>query len=250
MTSCPEGEESIIVTGPSGGKFKKCVPLAEIRAMSNFICSAPEGSVPQFEMQVPKIIRHKYLEDNRNYTLVPFFDDNTVFSNSKCIQTEETEHFVIFRGSLEGRDECQINHWIEYQNDSLFDLYTGTIGYDDLTGTIGERQNVIYRKGAHYEFECRVKRTQTVTNDIFPFVDGRRPVTLLSDVTETDFEMVRCTDETCTEINTNGVIDISPDSMDDPMVFFKVKFENLSNIALLKLDSIVNLLVQIFTKNF
>ena len=222
VSECPAGQHSIIVTGDSGGKFKKCVSIAEIRQMSNFICSSPEGATPQFEMQVPKIIRHKYLTDTRNYTLIPFFDEGVKFESSNCIQSEESEHFVTFKGALEGQGACQINHWIEYEGDALFDVYTATVGYDDLTGEIGVGQTIIYRKGAHYEFECRVKRTGTVTNNMFPFVDGRRPVTIVNDETETEFEMVRCSDSTCAQTQTNGVIDISPDSMDDPLVWFKV----------------------------
>ena len=96
VSECYPGQESVIVTGASGGKFKKCIDIAEIRQMSEFICSSPEGATPQFEMQVPKVMRHKYLTDNRNYTLVPFFDENLSFENSNCVQSEETEHFVIF----------------------------------------------------------------------------------------------------------------------------------------------------------
>ena len=230
VSQCPPGQDSIIVTGASGGKFKKCTDIAEIRQMSNFICSSPEGKTPQFEMQVPKIMRHKYLPDERNYTLVPFYNEEVSFDLSNCVATEETEHFIIFRGSLEAREECQINHWIEYEDAGLFDVYTATVGYDDLTGPIGNGQTVVYRKGAHYQFECRVKQTATVTNDVFPFVDGRRPVTVVHDETETQFEMVRCTDSSCTEVETNGVIDISPDSLDDPMVWFKVSVEKLGEL--------------------
>ena len=227
VTECPEGQASVIVTGPSGGKFKKCVDLAEIREMSNFICSSPEGATPQFEMQVPKITRHKYIEDNRNYTLVPFYEEGVLFEKSNCFASDEDEHFVTFRGALEGQSDCQINHWIEYEDNHLFDVYKATIGYDDLTGVVGGSQDVIYRKGAHYEFECKVKRSGTVTSDIFPYVDGRREVTLLNDQTETKFEMVRCKDESCKESEFNGVIDISPNSMEDPMVWFKVSIVTL-----------------------
>ena len=50
-------------------------------------------------------------------------------------------------------------------------------------------RQITYRKGAHYKFECKVKRTALV--DAFPFVDGRRPVTRLLGETETVFEMGR-----------------------------------------------------------
>ena len=104
--------------------------------MFNFMCSAPAGAVPQFELQVPKIMRHKYVEDQRNYTLVSFYTENQSFEESNCIQTEETKHFIIFRGALEGQNDCKINHWMEYENESLFDMYSATVGYDDLIGNL------------------------------------------------------------------------------------------------------------------
>ena len=55
-----------------------------------------------------------------------------------------------------------------------------------------------------------------------PFVDGRRPVKVQSGQTETKFAMDRCVDETCAEVDNNAVLDISPDSDDDPMAWFKV----------------------------
>ena len=57
----------------------------------------------------------------------------------------------------------------------------------------------------------------------FPFVDGRRPVKRLLGSDETKFEMVRCVDETCQASDDNAVLDISPYSMDDPMIWFKVR---------------------------
>ena len=56
----------------------------------------------------------------------------------------------------------------------------------------------------------------------FPFVDGRRPVKHLTGETETKFSIDRCIDETCDVIDNNAVLDISPDSKDDPMAWFKV----------------------------
>ena len=35
--------------------------------------------------------------------------------------------------------------------------------------------------------------------------------------------ILSCTDETCSEIHNNAVLDVSPDSMEDPMTWFKVK---------------------------
>ena len=70
--------------------------------------------------------------------------------------------------------------------------------------------------------ECKIKRTGLVEN--FPFVDGRRPVKRLLGSDETKFEMVRCVDETCQESDNNAVLDISPYSMDDPMIWFKVSW--------------------------
>ena len=223
VNECPVGQESFIVTGESGKKFKKCSTQSEIRKMFNFMCSSPAGGVPQFELQVPKIMRHKYVEDNRNYTLVPFFDDGKSFEESNCFQTDETEHFIIFRGALEGQKDCKINHWSEFENNSLFDVYTATVGYDDLIGQIGNTEHTaIYRKGHHYEFECKVRRTDELSTQMFPYVDGRRSFNEVSDQTETKFEMTRCTDFSCNETTSNGLIDISPDSDTDPMVWFKV----------------------------
>ena len=65
-----------------------------------------------------------------------------------------------------------------------------------------------------------VRRTGLVES--FPFVDGRRPVKVLTGQTETKFAMDRCVDETCAEVDNNAVLDISPDSDDDPMAWFKV----------------------------
>ena len=70
-----------------------------------------------------------------------------------------------------------------------------------------------------------VKRTGLV--ETFPFVDGRRPVKLLTGQTETKFSMDRCVDQTCAEIDNNAVLDISPDSEDDPMAWFKVSHFNI-----------------------
>ena len=223
VTECPTGQESVIVTGDSKKTFRKCVTESEIRKMFNFICSSPAGGVPQFELQVPKIFRHKYVEDNRNYTLVPEFNENISFETSQCSQTDETDHFVIFRGGLEGQKDCKINHWSEFENDTLFDVYRATVGYDDLVGSIGDSEHsAIYRKGHHYDFECKVRRTEELSSEMFPYVDGRRGFNSVSDQTETKFEMTRCNDMSCQETSTNGVIDISPDSEVDPMVWFKV----------------------------
>ena len=88
------------------------------------------------------------------------------FEASKCHKTEETPHFIIFRGAFEGQKGCNIIHWIEIENNYLYDVYSATVGYDDLTGEIGKTgHKAIYRKGAHYQFECKVKRTKQVTTE-------------------------------------------------------------------------------------
>ena len=40
--------------------------------------------------------------------------------------------------------------------------------------------------------------------------------------TTTLFEMGRCTDETCKEIDNNAILDVSPNSKEDPLTWFKV----------------------------
>ena len=100
--------------------------------MSSFRCSSGDGLVPQFEMQVPKIIKHKYIEDDRVQTLIPFYEDGILFANSSCIHADETDNFLIFRGPLEGRDECQINHFVEFDDESLYDIYSGMVNYISL----------------------------------------------------------------------------------------------------------------------
>ena len=82
-------------------------------------------------------------------------------------------------------------------------------------------RRITYRKGAHFNLECKIKRTGLVES--FPFVDGRRPVKHLLGSDETKFEMNRCVDETCIKIDNNAILDISPDSFQDPMVWFKVR---------------------------
>ena len=40
--------------------------------------------------------------------------------------------------------------------------------------------------------------------------------------TTTLFEMGRCTDDTCKEIDNNAILDVSPNSKEDPLTWFKV----------------------------
>lgn len=44
--------------------------------------------------------------------------------------------------------------------------------------------------------------------------------------TTTLFEMGRCTDETCKEIDNNAILDVSPNSKEDPLTWFKVDVTN------------------------
>ena len=46
--------------------------------------------------------------------------------------------------------------------------------------------------------------------------------------TTTLFEMGRCTDETCKEIDNNAILDVSPNSKEDPLTWFKVNVTNHS----------------------
>ena len=46
--------------------------------------------------------------------------------------------------------------------------------------------------------------------------------------------MVRCVDETCQESDNNAVLDISPYSMDDPMIWFKVNWSLLYSLETIK----------------
>ena len=127
VTECPENQESVLVEGFNGKTFRKCVPLEQIQRMSSFRCSSDDATVPQFEMQVPKIIKHKYIEDNRFQTLIPFYEEGVSFANSSCLHVDETENFLIFRGPLEGVDECQINHFVEFDDENLYDIYSGMV---------------------------------------------------------------------------------------------------------------------------
>ena len=77
-----------------------------------------------------------------------------VIPHFSCFQTTESDHFVTFRGPLDGSPDCPINQLVEFDGTSLFDVYQAVIGYDDLYDFIGDRQ-VTYRKGAHYKFECK-----------------------------------------------------------------------------------------------
>ena len=79
---------------------------------------------------------------------------STLTNNFSCFQTTESDHFVTFRGPLDGSPNCPINQLVEFDGTSLFDVYQAVIGYDDLYDFIGDRQ-VTYRKGAHYKFECK-----------------------------------------------------------------------------------------------
>ena len=78
--------------------------------------------------------------------------------NFSCLQTTESDHFVTFRGPLDGSPECPINQMVEFDGSSLYDVYQAVIGYDDLYDYIGDRR-VTYRKGAHYKFECKGKKS-------------------------------------------------------------------------------------------
>ena len=98
-------------------------------------------------------------------------------------------------------------------------------------GKIGSRE-VVYRKGAHHDFECRIKRSGKVDSDLL--AEGDRLSTNLTDEAATEFEILRCTDESCEETTDSSIINISPDSLDDPMLWFKVKNNPLSSIILRK----------------
>jgi hypothetical protein len=81
-------------------------------------------------------------------------------------------------------------------------------------------QLVTWKKGAQYKFECKIKRTKTVGN--VPFVDGTRDEGSVQSNTTTLFEMGRCTNDTCIEIDNNAILDVSPYSKEDPLIWFKV----------------------------
>ena len=90
---------------------------------------------------MPQIKRHLYIDDERFYTLIPRFDDSTIdnFSKSKCIQTDENEHYVTFSGQLEGNQDCHIHRKVEFDGENLYDVYSGSVGYDDLYDYSGVR---------------------------------------------------------------------------------------------------------------
>jgi len=147
---------SRIIEYEGRGSFRKCIPESELDDENMLICSSPEDGPAQFEIQVPKIKRHKYLKDERKYSLISAFDSTNpgIFSESSCLQTTESDHFVTFRGPLDGSPDCPINQLVDFDGSSLFDVYQAVIGYDDLYDFIGDRQ-VTYRKGSHYKFECK-----------------------------------------------------------------------------------------------
>ena len=67
VKECPEGQVSRIVSFEDRGSFRKCVDESELDESQQLICSANDGGTAQFEVQVPKIARHKYLPDDRYY---------------------------------------------------------------------------------------------------------------------------------------------------------------------------------------
>ena len=140
MLECPEGQVSRIVTYEERGSFRKCVAEAELDEKEQLICSAPVNGTAQFEGQLPQIKRHQYLPDQRHYGLIPDYaqDNPDAFQLSKCIQTTEDEHYVTFRGPLDGSQNCQIYQTVEFDGISLYDVYEFVIGYDDLYDVIGE----------------------------------------------------------------------------------------------------------------
>ena len=158
-------------------------------------------------------------------------DDIDIFEKSNCIATKEDNYTVTFTGPLAGDDKCNITLKEEIGSDgNLYEVYQFVIGYDDLyriepysqtfvNGSL-EPSPLIGKHGAHFELECRIKRSGVIKK--FPFVEGSREVVSLVDGVATKFKMARCTDDSCDEVDDNSVTDISPSSNDDPMVWFKV----------------------------
>lgn len=136
---------SRIVTFEDRGSFRKCVDESELDDKEQLICSSVNNGTAQFEVQLPKIQRHKYLPDERKYGLIPEYDstNQNAFQMSSCLQTTEDDHYVTFRGPLDGNQNCQIYQTVEFDGISLYDVYEFVIGYDDLVDTIGDRSVII-----------------------------------------------------------------------------------------------------------
>ena len=96
-------------------------------------------------------MRHKYLPDERRYGLVPTYSGgNDEFNESTCFQTAEDEHYVTFRGPLDGNQNCHIHQTVEFDGASLYDVFEFVVGYDDLYDYIDERLE--YKNKNHYKF--------------------------------------------------------------------------------------------------
>ena len=85
VSECPVGQVSRIIEYEDRGSFRKCIPESELDDENMLICSSPEDGPAQFEIQVPKIKRHKYLKDERQYTLISDFDSTNpgIFGESR-----------------------------------------------------------------------------------------------------------------------------------------------------------------------
>ena len=85
VSECPIGQVSRIIEYEGRGSFRKCIPESELDDENMLICSSPEDGPAQFEIQVPKIKRHKYLKDERQYSLISAFDSTNpgIFSESR-----------------------------------------------------------------------------------------------------------------------------------------------------------------------
>ena len=72
---------------------------------------------------------------------MPEYDASQIdaFRESNCLQTTEDDHFVTFRGPLDGNQNCQIYQTVEFDGVSLYDVYEFVIGYDDLYDYLDNR---------------------------------------------------------------------------------------------------------------
>ena len=85
VSECPVGQVSRIIEYEDRGSFRKCIPESELDDENMLICSSPEDGPAQFEIQVPRIKRHKYLKDERQYSLISDFDSTNpgIFGESR-----------------------------------------------------------------------------------------------------------------------------------------------------------------------
>ena len=101
---------------------------------------------------------------------MPEYDASKIdaFRDSSCLQTTEDDHFVTFRGPLDGNQNCQIYQTVEFDGVSLYDVYEFVIGYDDLYDYLDNRLVQTSKFASRVEIldALRTERERTSTSSV------------------------------------------------------------------------------------